>query len=219
MLWYKVWAESRTRFAIAAVVIAGMSVFVIWQNADRAPYGGFSRTLFIVFAIVLAMGGLLRERDLGTAGFTLALPVSRRRLALVRAATGLAQLLVLALVPLVTMVILMRIEGRPFPLGHGLVLALRWFVGGSALFGLGFLASATLGGEYTAFVAALVVFFMETVTLQFIRLAKPPAAAYLFTVQEVMSGLRAGAIPIAVLIVTTTGMIAAAAVWSDRTDF
>ena len=55
--------------------------------------------LLTLFAVLLGTGGLLSQASGGGALFTLSLPVSRNRLLGVRAATGLAELLVLAFVP------------------------------------------------------------------------------------------------------------------------
>jgi ABC-2 type transport system permease protein len=94
MLWYKGWRESRTRFLLSAVTIAGLCVlFVLIQSDSRASidsepltyvgyiwrtiYKGYLRELFILLVLLLGAGGLLRERAYGTAGYTLALPISR----------------------------------------------------------------------------------------------------------------------------------------------
>ena len=52
------------------------------------------------FAVLLGAGGLLAQASGGAALFTLSLPTTRERLARVRAATGLIELLVLALLAL-----------------------------------------------------------------------------------------------------------------------
>ena len=52
-----------------------------------------------IIAVLLGTGGLLSQTANGSALFTLALPVTRRRLMGIRAATGLVELLVLTLVP------------------------------------------------------------------------------------------------------------------------
>jgi len=95
------WRESRTRFLISAAFVVGMClVFVLFEDsfdaqmaAKSAPlntyagyvyrrvYAGFVRGMFTMLALVLGLGGLQRERARQTIGFTLALPVSRWRLA------------------------------------------------------------------------------------------------------------------------------------------
>ena len=220
MLWRKTWAETRARVLLAALVLSMISLFVIgWQDANRLLFGGVQRTIYMLFAILLGQGGLTRERDIGTAGFTLALPVTRRRLMLSRAAGGAVGLAALAAVPIIAIVVTTPFVDHPYPLARAIVFGLRWIVGGWVLFALGFFTSAAMTGEYTPFVAALVVFFSETVTLQFTRLAKPAAMPYLFTVQEVMGGIRRGGGPVGVLVAAGALLTVAAVIWSERTDF
>jgi ABC-type transport system involved in multi-copper enzyme maturation permease subunit len=170
MLWYKAWLESRTRFILSAVTIAGLSVgFVLFHRDgakifDRPPtyveyiwelvYKGYLRELFVVLALLLGIGGLLRERDFGTAGFTLSLPVSRLRLLSVRAALGLAQVVALSLLPALLIPAISPLRGESYPWAQALQFALLWAVVGALIFMLGFLASSLFGGEYTALVVA-----------------------------------------------------------------
>src|SRR5258708_33137852 len=104
MLWYKTWRETRTRLLISAMALAWVCcAIILTQHGNRAHadppisydayiwkavYKGYVRDFFIILVIVLGGGGLLQERAHGTAGFTLALPVSRSRLMGVRAAVG-----------------------------------------------------------------------------------------------------------------------------------
>src|SRR5258707_719664 len=91
----KAWSESRGRFVVSAVVIAGLcAALLVFQTMFRARmleiggrdagytayayariYGGVVRSIFLILAILLGLGGLARERSHGTIGFTLALPV------------------------------------------------------------------------------------------------------------------------------------------------
>jgi hypothetical protein len=220
MLWFKAWAESRTRFAIGLGLIIAATAFIIGWQDGRALFAGVHRTLFTLLAFVLGMGGLLRESEVGTSAFTLSLPVSRTRLTIVRSVVGLAELAALAAAPVVVIAVA-AIGGRhAMPVSQAVTLALRWIAGGSALFGLGLFASATVPGEYNGFVAAVAVHFGHTVTTQFIRLAKPPLMPYMFTIQEIMSGLRpALAVPTAAAVAIAACLIAAASAWTDRKDF
>src|SRR5262245_34891867 len=68
--------------------------YVWWQSFHQnLPQMG------TLFAALLGTGGLLQQSTGGAALFTLSLPVSRRRNLGVRAATGLAEWAVIALVP------------------------------------------------------------------------------------------------------------------------
>jgi ABC-2 type transport system permease protein len=210
MLWYKAWVESRVRFMLAATVtllLCAASVF--WHDAIRSflathsgpadtyvsyiyrvLYQGFPKILFLTFAMILGMGGLLRERELGTAGFTLALPASRARLTLVRAAVGLIEVITLAMMPAIVIAAVSPIVHETYPVSQAVEFGLLWSAGGAALFSVAFLASSLFAGDYTAFVVAEIVLFGHTVSTQFVRIARPATRPYLFTVQEIMSGFR-----------------------------
>jgi ABC-2 type transport system permease protein len=253
MIWHKVWLESRLRLFLGAAVIgAGCAVAVLFHTPIRAAlaagtpplntdaaymyrvvYQGFVRLAFMMMAFILGLGGLLRERDLGTSGFTLALPVTRLRLLAVRAAAGLLELAALAILPVVVIAALSPIAHIQYPLSQTLRFAVLWVAAGSTLFAAAFLCSSLMGGEYTAFVVAWIAFFGHTVTTQYIRIRHPELSAYLFTVPEVMSGFRmayfdasarvlVGPFPLTIVTVVSAAsasMISAAVAYTDRRDF
>jgi len=253
MLWHKAWVESRIRFVFGAgllgITCAGAVLFhdqilrtlrtgglpLETYNAYvyRMAYSGGLRTIFIAFTFVLGLGGLLRERELGTAFFTLALPVSRLRLTLVRAAVGLVEITALALVPAVAIALCSPLVHQAYPLSQSLQFAALWTAGGAALFAVSFLASAMFAGEYTAFIVAWVALFGVTLTQQYIRISHTAAFPYLVTVQEVMSGFRMPyfdakarvligpfpAVHVTILVLIAATLVALAAAWTDRKDF
>ena len=126
MLWYKAWLETRSRFLISLVgMVALCSVFVLHGDRDaiyEVPANYYNYVLFAghqilvmmwVLAVTLTMmGGLLREKAAGSAAFTLALPVSRGRLMMVRICTGLVQTATLAIAPCLAMFSVDCIFGR-----------------------------------------------------------------------------------------------------------
>ena len=170
MLWYKAWLESRTRFLLAALAIAGSCACSVLlhrdglQLFDRPPtyveyiwelvYKGYLRELFLLLTLLLGVGGLLRERDFGTASFTLGLPVTRLRVVSVRAALGLAEVVALSLLPALVIPSLSPLTGQSYPWSQALQFAVLWAVAGALIFMMGFLASSLFGGEYTAPVVA-----------------------------------------------------------------
>ncbi len=252
-LWRKAWVESRVRFWLAAAVMsAGSAVLVLFHESVRAyfasrgtpldPYAaylcrmlyqGFGRTLFTLFVLMFGLGGLLRERELGTAPLTLALPVARARVVGVRAAVGWIEVIALALLPSIAVVTLSPLAGQSFAISQALEFSLLWIAGGLALYAVAFLASAMLAGEYTAFIVAWVVMFGHTVTTQFSRLRYPALRPYLFTVQEMMSGFRMpyfdvrthaliGPFPVLIvggLLAFSAALTWAALAWTVRQDF
>src|SRR4051812_10718501 len=73
-----------------------------------------------LFAALLGAGGLLSQGAGGGGLFTLSLPVSRDRLFGVRAATGLSELAVLAIVPSLLLPVLSPAVGQSFGIGAAL---------------------------------------------------------------------------------------------------
>ena len=203
MLWQKAWIESRGRF-LFGLAATGTACGYGWY-ANRFA---IARTTFIVCCFLFGMGGLLRERALGTAPFTLALPVSRLRLVATRAGVGWIELVALALL------------AAPFT-ASPLQSWLLWVAGGSALYAFAFLASSVLAGEYTPFVVAWIAFFAHTTTTQYVRLMRPALRPYLFTLQEIMSRLRPfpTLLAVAVLAGVSCALLAAAALVTRRRDF
>jgi ABC-2 type transport system permease protein len=170
MLAYKAWRESRSRFLISGLALIWFAlVFVVLQpgrgGASYAPYvrraiyESFIRELFIVFVVVLGPGGLLQERVRGTVGFTLALPVSRTRLVVTRAAIGVAEIVALALLPALVISTVSPPFGDFYPIADTLRFAVLWSGTGAVVFSTAFLLSIILAGEYSAPAAGFGVLF------------------------------------------------------------
>jgi ABC-2 type transport system permease protein len=139
--------------------------------------------LFLLLSLLLGVGGLLRERDFGTAGFTLALPVSRLRLVWVRAALGLVEVVALSLLPALLLPALSLLTGQWYPWSQALQFAALWAVGGALMFMVGFLASSLFGGEYTAPVVGLLTWFVYSVVVDL-----PYFERHSLDVNDIMSG-------------------------------
>src|SRR4051794_40331935 len=69
--------------------------FFLWHFL----FADLLQSTWIVFAVLLGLGGVAREAAQGSAGFPLSLPVTRRRLLAVRTAVGGMEVLALGLVP------------------------------------------------------------------------------------------------------------------------
>ena len=120
------------------------------ESALAADYRGYIwsqwlsqslRELWALFAVLLGTGGLLAQASGGGALFTLSLPVSRRRLLGVRAATALAELAILAIVPPLALPLLSPAVGETYGLADALVHGACILIAGSTLFSLTFLLS------------------------------------------------------------------------------
>jgi ABC-2 type transport system permease protein len=175
--------------------------------------------LWVVFAVLLGTGGLLSQTASGSALFTLALPVSRRRLMSIRAAIGLVELLVLTLVPSLVITVLSPAVAERYGLVPAVVHSACFFIGGTVFFSLAFLLSTVWTDIWRPLLItlslAMVVALCEQVFRDFAR----------FGIFRVMTGeeyFRTGAMPWLGLMVTatlSTAMIYGAIVNIERRDF
>ena len=163
MLWYKAWLETRSRFLASLATLTLFSgIFVHHAQTLVRPEwkSDFNRLLFVnqqflvimwVLAVVLlGMGGIVREKAVGTSSLTLSLPVSRVRLLGVRVATGILQAIVLAVVPWGAVFFVSTFAGKPILANQVLSYVLLLVGGGIVYFAMAILVSSLVTGEYTA---------------------------------------------------------------------
>jgi ABC-2 type transport system permease protein len=178
MLAYKAWLESRVRFAVSAVALGWLcAVYVVWQpaRADAQPpmtyqtyishaiYDSVLPLLFVGSVLVLGLGGLLQEKARGTAGFTLALPLSRARHVAARATVGLIETGALALLPAAVVYGGAPLVGESYPLARALHFFVLWAGAGSVVFAGALLVSTVVAGEYSAPVVCYAALFLYLV--------------------------------------------------------
>jgi hypothetical protein len=170
-LLHKAWLETRVRFLASATIMAllgGSTVLraaptiAAWEEFHRGesmPYAlyvwlslshGYLMFYWLVAAVILGLGGLVREHAAGTAGFTLSLPVSRSALVASRAVIGAAEAFVLALIPGTIVALLSPAIGRAYPLSQAVLFGVLMACGGMGFYALGFFLSHLLRGEYAA---------------------------------------------------------------------
>lgn len=164
MLWYKAWLETRVRFLICLFVITVFCVYTVnYDNRMAQPrtpldfyysvvHGahGLIAALWIAAVTFLTAGGLLREKAVGAASFTLALPFSRRRLMGVRVAVCWLEAVALIVVPSVAMCIEDGMIGKPYPVPQVWFHLVLLVSGGLVFFGIALGITSLLEGEYTA---------------------------------------------------------------------
>jgi ABC-2 type transport system permease protein len=124
--------------------------------------------LWTIFAVILGSGGLLSQMSSGGGLFTLSLPVPRRELLTVRAATGLAELLILAVVPSLVIPLLSPGVGQSYAIGDALVHALCLFVAGAVFFSLSFLLSTVFSDVWRPLLLALFAAGLLALAEQFV---------------------------------------------------
>lgn len=164
MLWYKTWLETRLRFLICLIGITCLCVYNVYRHDtgltspvnDAYYFSAMHNTcsqlaIFWVMGMNLTtMGGLLREKSVGAASFTLALPFSRARLANVRMAVGFVEALAMILIPWAAIFAAGNIFGKMNSLSQALMY-LAFLIGGGLVYvAIALLSSSLLEGEYTA---------------------------------------------------------------------
>ncbi len=115
------------------------------------------RQTWTIFAVLLGTGGLLSQAPGGGALFTLSLPATRNRVLGVRAATGLAELLVLAFVPSLLLPVLSPAIGQTYGVADALVHGACMFIAGAVFFSLAFLLSTVFSDVWRPLLIVLCV--------------------------------------------------------------
>ena len=177
MIWRKAWPESRGRFLLMGVALALTALAAILDaerqmaRYDSMPpmtftryvsivYGGQIQLVWVASCILLGLGGLLREHVLGTAQFTLVLPISRQRWMAVRAAVAAAEAAVLALAPVIVIPIAATLIGRSYPPWEALKFSALLFFSGIVFLSLSLLYSSVLPGDVAAVGAGAVSVYL-----------------------------------------------------------
>jgi ABC-type transport system involved in multi-copper enzyme maturation permease subunit len=118
--------------------------FFLWHYL----YRDMLQKAFMVFAVLLGVGGITRESVYGTAGFTLALPVSRRALLATRAAVGGAEVAALGLLAAVTILSVSASIGVHYSVSHALLHAALIVTGACVLLAGALCLSSIVEGEH-----------------------------------------------------------------------
>jgi ABC-type transport system involved in multi-copper enzyme maturation permease subunit len=244
MLIYKAWLETRWRFLAGLALLIAISAYTVLRARniiqDREQfrhehilyaqyiwillYKGFLQTLWILSAVMLGMGGVWREKAAGVAGFTLSLPVSRRRLVLVRGMVGAAEVITLAIVPSILIWALSALTGNSYPLSEAISHALLMVGGGLIFYGLGLLLSHLMQGEFSVPTLGLGICLVLYIAFQTLRLEN-------YNPFDLMSGrhyldpntflLRDGLpwMPLSLFFLITVVMLIASVKIAERRDF
>jgi hypothetical protein len=122
-----------------------------------------------VFAALLGTGGLVSQAVRGGALFTLSLPVSRRCLVAVRAAVGLAELLVLAVAPSLLLAALSPAVGQRYGIADAVVHSACLFVAGTVFFSLTSLLSTVFSDLWRPPLIALFLAVVLGISEQLVR--------------------------------------------------
>ena len=168
-----------------------------------------------LFAVLLGTGGLLSG---GAALFTLSLPATRAQLLRVRAATGLAEWFILALIPSLLIPALSPAIGESYSVGAALAHGICLFLAGGAFFSLALFLSTLFNDIWRPLLLTLAVAGLLVVIEQ----VTPLAGKGIFGVMSGETFFRTGALPWAGLLVSAAASAAlfyGASVILERRDF
>ena len=168
-----------------------------------------------IFAALIGSGGLLAHGARG-ALYTLSLPVSRTRLLATRAAVGLAEIFVLAMVPSLVVPLVSPAAGYSYGFGDAIVHGLLFFLSGAAYFALAFYLSTLLADVWRPFLIVLFVSIVDQTVRDF------PSELSLFRVMSAEPYFRSGGLPWLGLVISlglTASLFYAAKTSIARRDF
>jgi ABC-type transport system involved in multi-copper enzyme maturation permease subunit len=185
MLWHKAWVDTRWRFLIGLGVLIASALACVFGYryvqeilaanskgplpAEISSVAELSNSfrgyvwiqfvrqnllqLWTVFAVLFGAEGLISQRR--GALFMLSLPVSRRRLCAVRAATDLAELCVLALIPMLLISLAAPAAGHSYALADAVVHGIGIFAGGAVFYCLALLLATAFVDRWRPIVISL----------------------------------------------------------------
>jgi hypothetical protein len=127
--------------------------------------------LWTIFAVLLGAEGPLSQRT--GAIFTLSLPVSRRRVCAVRAATDLGELCLLALIPMLLIPLAAPAVGYTYALADSLVHGIQILLGGAVFYCLALLLATIFDDRWRPIIITLALAVVGNVCANFIAVAVP----------------------------------------------
>ncbi len=160
MLWYKAWLETRSRFLVALVgciALCSRLVVVFLKNGSPRQLGQVLHAThenlvvaWLLMVTLLMMGGLVREKAVGSSSFTLSLPVSRLRLMSVRIGMGVMEAIALAILPWIAMLFTAKVAAKTLFVSQAGFHVFLLLGGGLLFLAISLLVSSFIEGEYTA---------------------------------------------------------------------
>lgn len=175
ILW-KAWRESRARFFSALILLTSLVAYAVFTSPgflarynSHFPdkpllYSAYVWTglfhyalegLWVLAVLVIALGGLAREKATGVALFSLALPVSRLHLFFIRIGLAWAESMALGLFAALLIPLLSSLVGQSYPYPQALAFGSYMSVAGFLILAFGLLISEIFEGEFTAPVVGL----------------------------------------------------------------
>jgi len=155
MYWYKSWCEIRTVILLGIASIAVACLFIVFHQQSMRDQASEPTTYVALVWKAVYDSFVFDIFFIGTSGFTLALPVSRRRILLTRAFVGYCAVLAMALTPAIVLPLCSRFSGQHYSAAQALGFSLLWGCCGSIFYAYTFLLAHLMEGEHSAILVAI----------------------------------------------------------------
>jgi len=129
-------------------------------------YDNYLQQIWLLFAVVFAFGGLIREKAVGTASFSLGLPVSRKRWLFTRLAVALIESVALSLFSLLVVIIGSAVIHQSFSLSQMLFHAVLMVAAGVFMIAFGNLCYTLFPGNNLSLLLTLIFLGVPYLLLQ-----------------------------------------------------
>jgi len=178
-----------------AVQLAGTYRGYVWSQW----FGQELLQMWTLFAALVGSGSVFSRVSGDAAPFTLSLPASRNRVLGIRAATGFAELFVLAFVPSLIIPLCSPVIGQSYSFGDALVYSTCLFVAGSAFYCLALLLSTVFNDLWRPLMITCGVALVLALGEQALRSA---SGGGIFRVMSAQTYFQTGSLPWAGLVVS-----------------
>jgi ABC-type transport system involved in multi-copper enzyme maturation permease subunit len=132
----------------------------VWFPQAKSDYGFFLwhflynyllQLLWVIFVVLLGLGGLLSEHEKGTSLFTLSLPVTREELYIKRVITGYGVACALAFVPCLILPLSNLLIDKHYSLDIAISHAVFFICGGMVFYALAIFINTLVKGEFISY--------------------------------------------------------------------
>lgn len=187
----------------------------VWSQAIRQNL----LQMWAVFAALIGTGGLIAHGSGGGALFTLSLPVSRIRIFAVRVATGAAELLLLALLPMLLFPVLSPAVGQSYQIADALIYGVCLFVAGGLFFSLATLLSTVFTGVWRPLLIVLCIGTVVGIFDLMLRDLSPFSLVRVMTAEDYFRGRGFPWLGLFATAAASAAMLYGAAINLARRDF
>lgn len=118
-------------------------------------YNYLLQVVWVLFTVLLSLGGLISESERGSSLFTLALPVTRKRIFFSRVAIGYGETMVLSLVPCLVLPFSGLMIGKDYPFILALSHSMYFLIGGIVLYSIGILINIIIKNEFSSYLLSV----------------------------------------------------------------